>query len=165
METFGFSDIVGPIMVGPSSSHTAGALRIARMARSLLATEPMRAAFTLYGSFAHTQSGHGTDKALVAGLLGLAPDDLGVRDSFDVRAVRETVDCINGRVVAEYAAYRQIEIDFVYEMFCVVIFGLVGLVKLNPDVSDETLMKVIEQTLRLDMEPLEPPGSDSANGE
>ena len=50
-------------------------------------------------------------------------------------------------------------------MFCVVIFGLVGLVKLNPDVSDETLMKVIEQTLRLDMEPLEPPGSDSANGE
>lgn len=84
METFGFSDIVGPIMVGPSSSHTAGALRIARMARSLLATEPVRAAFTLYGSFAHTQSGHGTDKALVAGLLGLAPDDLGVRDSFEL---------------------------------------------------------------------------------
>ncbi|RDB63770.1 serine dehydratase [Gordonibacter sp. 28C] len=84
METFGFSDIVGPIMVGPSSSHTAGALRIARMARSLLATEPVRATFTLYGSFAHTQSGHGTDKALVAGLLGLAPDDLGVRDSFEL---------------------------------------------------------------------------------
>lgn len=84
METFGFSDIVGPIMVGPSSSHTAGALRIARMARSLLATDPVRATFTLYGSFAHTQSGHGTDKALVAGLLGLAPDDLGVRDSFEL---------------------------------------------------------------------------------
>ncbi|RDB63220.1 TetR/AcrR family transcriptional regulator [Gordonibacter sp. 28C] len=92
-------------------------------------------------------------------------EELGVRDSFDVRAVRETVDCINGRVVAEYAAYRQIEIDFVYEMFCVVIFGLVGLVKLNPDISDETLMKVIEQTLRLDMKPLEPPDSDDASGE
>ena len=83
METLGFADIVGPIMVGPSSSHTAGALRIARMARSLLAAAPARAEFTLYGSFAHTQSGHGTDKALVAGLLGLAPDDLGVRDSFE----------------------------------------------------------------------------------
>ena len=83
MDTFGFADIVGPIMVGPSSSHTAGALRIARMARSLLAAAPARAEFTLYGSFAHTQSGHGTDKALVAGLLGLAPDDLGVRDSFE----------------------------------------------------------------------------------
>ena len=80
METLGFADIVGPIMVGPSSSHTAGALRIARMARSLLAAAPVRAEFTLYGSFAHTQSGHGTDKALVAGLLGLAPDDLGVRE-------------------------------------------------------------------------------------
>lgn len=83
MDTFGFADIVGPIMVGPSSSHTAGALRIARMARSLLAAAPVRAEFTLYGSFAHTQSGHGTDKALVAGLLGLEPDDLGVRDSFE----------------------------------------------------------------------------------
>ena len=83
METLGFADIVGPIMVGPSSSHTAGALRIARMARSLLAAAPARAEFTLYGSFAHTQSGHGTDKALVAGLLGLAPDDLGVRESFE----------------------------------------------------------------------------------
>ena len=83
MDTFGFADIVGPIMVGPSSSHTAGALRIARMARSLLAAAPVRAEFTLYGSFAHTQSGHGTDKALIAGLLGLEPDDLGVRDSFE----------------------------------------------------------------------------------
>ncbi|WP_417064137.1 L-serine ammonia-lyase, iron-sulfur-dependent subunit beta, partial [Gordonibacter urolithinfaciens] len=83
MDTFGFADIVGPIMVGPSSSHTAGALRIARMARSLLAAAPVRAEFTLYGSFAHTQSGHGTDKALVAGLLGLEPDDLGVRNSFE----------------------------------------------------------------------------------
>lgn len=83
MDTFGFADIVGPIMVGPSSSHTAGALRIARMARSLLAAAPVRAEFTLYGSFAHTQSGHGTDKALVAGLLGLERDDLGVRDSFE----------------------------------------------------------------------------------
>lgn len=85
-------------------------------------------------------------------------EELGVRDAFDVRAVRETVDCINENVVTEYAVYHQVEIDFVYEMFCVVIFGMVGLVKINPAISDEALMKVVEQTLHLDMEPLEAPG-------
>ena len=77
-----------------------------------------------------------------------------MRDAFDVRAVRETVDCLSGRVLVEYAEYHQVEIEFVYEMFCVVIFGLVGLVKIDPDISDEALMKVVEQTLHLDMEPL-----------
>lgn len=81
-------------------------------------------------------------------------EELGVRDAFDVRATRETVDCLSGRVLAEYAAYHQVEIEFVYEMFCVVIFGLVGLVKINPAITDEALMKVVEQTLHLDMEPL-----------
>lgn len=81
-------------------------------------------------------------------------EELGVRDAFDVRAVRETVDCLSGRVLVEYAEYHQVEIEFVYEMFCVVIFGLVGLVKIDPDISDEALMKVVEQTLHLDMEPL-----------
>ncbi len=88
-------------------------------------------------------------------------EELGVRDAFDVRAVRETVDCLNDHIVAEYAAYHDVEIDFVYEMFCVVIFGLVGLVKINPHVSDEALMKVVEQTLRLDMEPLDKPPLDN----
>ena len=83
-------------------------------------------------------------------------EELGIRDSFDVRAVRETVDCINEQIVVEYAAYHQVEIEFVYEMFCMVIFGLVGLVKINPDISDEALMKVVEQALHLDMEPLPP---------
>ena len=82
-------------------------------------------------------------------------EELGMRDAFDVRAVRETVDCLSGRVLVEYAAYHQVEIEFVYEMFCVVIFGLVGLVKIDPDIGDEALMKVVEQTLHLDMEPLE----------
>ena len=83
METLGLTDIIGPIMVGPSSSHTAGALRIARMAKNLLAAPPSQVTFTLYGSLACTQSGHGTDKALVAGLLGMAPDDLDIRNSFE----------------------------------------------------------------------------------
>lgn len=82
MKPLSIRDVIGPIMVGPSSSHTAGALRIANMVRNLLSDEPVRATFTLYGSFAHTYRGHGTDRALVAGLLGLRTDDLRVRDSF-----------------------------------------------------------------------------------
>ena len=82
MKTLGLRDIIGPIMVGPSSSHTAGALRIALMARNLCGSAPQKAEFRLLGSFAHTYQGHGTDKALVAGMLGFATDDLRVRDSF-----------------------------------------------------------------------------------
>ena len=66
-------DILGPVMVGPSSSHTAGAVRIGRMARALLGQEPVRAQLLLHGSFASTGEGHGTHQALVAGLLGLSP--------------------------------------------------------------------------------------------
>lgn len=84
METLGLTDIIGPIMVGPSSSHTAGALRIAYMARRLCAAAPASVEFRLLGSFAHTLTGHGTDKALVAGMLGLPPDDLRIRDSFSL---------------------------------------------------------------------------------
>ncbi|WP_417751551.1 L-serine ammonia-lyase, iron-sulfur-dependent, subunit alpha [Senegalimassilia faecalis] len=82
METLGLTDIIGPVMVGPSSSHTAGALRIAYMARKLAGSLPRRVEFRLLGSFAHTLTGHGTDKALVAGMLGFSPDDLRIRNSF-----------------------------------------------------------------------------------
>ena len=81
-------DILGPVMVGPSSSHTAGAVRIGRMARTLLGGEPVRAKIGLYGSFAETGQGHGTDKALVAGLLGLNPDDMKIPNSFDLAKQR-----------------------------------------------------------------------------
>lgn len=89
MKPLGIRDIVGPIMVGPSSSHTAGALRIASMVRNLLTDEPARVTFVLYGSFAHTYRGHGTDRALVAGLLGLHTDDLQVKNSFDLAKEEE----------------------------------------------------------------------------
>lgn len=68
-------DILGPVMVGPSSSHTAGAVRMGLVARQLLGEEPTEAEIILHGSFADTGEGHGTDKALVAGLLGFTPDD------------------------------------------------------------------------------------------
>lgn len=86
MKTLSIRDIIGPVMIGPSSSHTAGALRIALMARKLLAAEPARVTFTLYGSFAHTFRGHGTDRALVAGMLGLPPEDERIRSSFELAA-------------------------------------------------------------------------------
>lgn len=82
-------------------------------------------------------------------------EELGIRDAFDVRAVRETVDALDACVASEYAQFHKVEIEMVYEMFCVVIFGMVGLVKLNPAITDEELMKVIEQTLHLDMAPIQ----------
>lgn len=76
-------DILGPVMVGPSSSHTAGAARIGLTARRLLGEgTPVKAEITLYGSFAATGHGHGTDRALIAGLLGYRPDDERIADSF-----------------------------------------------------------------------------------
>ena len=77
-------DIIGPVMVGPSSSHTAGAARIGKITRMLLGSRPVSARIGLYGSFQKTYLGHGTDKALVAGLLGMKPDDLGIPDSFAI---------------------------------------------------------------------------------
>ena len=76
-------DIVGPVMVGPSSSHTAGAVRIGFVARKLLGEEVKKAEILLYGSFLATGKGHGTDRALIAGLLGMQPDDERVPFSFE----------------------------------------------------------------------------------
>lgn len=75
-------DIMGPIMVGPSSSHTAGAVRIGLVTRRLLGAQPVSAELLLHGSFASTGGGHGTDKALVAGLLGMKPDNNEIPNSF-----------------------------------------------------------------------------------
>ncbi len=77
-------DILGPVMVGPSSSHTAGAVRIGLVGRQLFGQQPDKAVVYLHGSFAATGKGHGTDRALIAGLLGMRPDDLGIPDSFEI---------------------------------------------------------------------------------
>lgn len=83
MENFSVFDIVGPRMTGPSSSHTAGAARIALLARRIINHEIREVRFTLYGSFAETGRGHGTDKALIAGILGFEPDDPRIRYAYD----------------------------------------------------------------------------------
>lgn len=80
----GILDIIGPVMVGPSSSHTAGAARLGSIARALLGSEPREASITLYGSFAKTYRGHGTDRAIAAGILGMRPDDPCLRDSLEL---------------------------------------------------------------------------------
>lgn len=79
----GLFDILGPVMVGPSSSHTAGACRLGLMARAILGRTPTRALIRLHGSFAATGEGHGTQRAIVGGLLGLAPDDLRLRQAYE----------------------------------------------------------------------------------
>jgi len=81
-------DIVGPVMVGPSSSHTAGAVRIGYVSRLLLGEEPERAVISLHGSFRATGRGHGTDRALIAGLLGMRVDDPRIPESFAIAAQR-----------------------------------------------------------------------------
>lgn len=82
MNEIGTFDILGPNMIGPSSSHTAGALRIAFIAGEMAKRKTKSVKFVLYGSFARTYHGHGTDRALVGGILGYHPDDERIRDSF-----------------------------------------------------------------------------------
>lgn len=77
-------DIIGPIMIGPSSSHTAGAVRIGKYARSVLGTYPVKAVIRFSGSFAKTYKGHGTDKAVIAGILGMDTDDARIRNSMEI---------------------------------------------------------------------------------
>lgn len=77
-------DVIGPNMIGPSSSHTAGAVSMALLARKMCPSPICRVTFTLYGSFAKTYRGHGTDRALLGGILGFAMDDARIRDSFSL---------------------------------------------------------------------------------
>ena len=77
-------EVIGPNMVGPSSSHTAGAVSIARLAWKMTHEKIKRVKFTLYGSFAQTYKGHGTDRALLGGMMGFETDDERIRDSFEI---------------------------------------------------------------------------------
>lgn len=80
----GIFDIIGPIMIGPSSSHTAGAARLGAVSRMIFGRKPKKATFFLHGSFGKTYRGHGTDKALAAGILGFKPDDVRLREALEI---------------------------------------------------------------------------------
>lgn len=84
MKDYRIFDIIGPVMIGPSSSHTAGACRIARTARNISDAGYNEVTFQLHGSFAETYKGHGTDKALLAGALGFDTEDTRIRNSFEI---------------------------------------------------------------------------------
>jgi len=88
MPQFSVFDIIGPCMTGPSSSHTAGAVRLAHVAWKIAGRNIKKAKFILYGSFAQTGRGHGTDKALIAGMLGLRPDDEGIAQAYELARER-----------------------------------------------------------------------------
>ena len=77
-------DVMGPNMIGPSSSHTAGAARIGFLAQKMINGPLKKIEFTLYGSFARTYKGHGTDRALLGGIMGFATDDMRIRNSFEI---------------------------------------------------------------------------------
>ncbi len=84
MKDYTVFDILGPVMIGPSSSHTAGAARLGKIAKDITADGFYRVEFYLHGSFAKTYKGHGTDKALVAGILGFDPADDKLKQSFEI---------------------------------------------------------------------------------
>ena len=103
-------DVLGPIMIGPSSSHTAGAAKLSRSARQIAKGEIKHISFGLHGSFAQTYKGHGTDKALVAGALGLKEYDEGIVNAFELAKQKEI----------GYDFYK-IELDNVHENTVVMI--------------------------------------------
>lgn len=82
-------DIISPIMAGPSSSHTAGAVRLGLLARNVYNTKPDKITFKLYNSYAHTGKGHGTDKGLLAGVLGFPVDDVRIKNVFETPEAKE----------------------------------------------------------------------------
>ena len=84
MANIGIFDVLGPIMIGPSSSHTAGAARLGKIARTIVNKPVKEVTFLLHGSFKETYKGHGTDRALVAGILGMMPDDARLKESLSI---------------------------------------------------------------------------------
>ncbi|WP_099950754.1 L-serine ammonia-lyase, iron-sulfur-dependent subunit beta [Ezakiella peruensis] len=84
MRDFSLLEILGPIMIGPSSSHTAGAARLGRIATTIAGEGFTSVSFLLHGSFAKTYNGHGTDKALLGGVMGFSPSDVRIRDAFKI---------------------------------------------------------------------------------
>ena len=114
-------DIIGPKMIGPSSSHTAGAARLGAVARRLSGSDVRSARITLYGSFAKTGRGHGTDRAITGGLLGFAPDDDRIRDALELaeqagipvaieRSDQETPHPNTARICVRNEAGREVEL-------------------------------------------------------
>lgn len=114
MKDYSAFDILGPIMIGPSSSHTAGAARLAKISKEIAGDDKFsKVEFHLHGSFAKTYRGHGTDKALLAGVLGFDPDDDRLKDSFNI-AKEENLDYVFIETDLGYQHPNTVKIVFKY---------------------------------------------------
>lgn len=114
MKNYSSFDILGPIMIGPSSSHTAGAARLGKIAREIAGPGFYESEFILHGSFAMTYKGHGTDKALVAGVLGMDPDDENIINSFKL-AEEEDIKIVFSAADLGYEHPNTVKILLKYE--------------------------------------------------
>lgn len=114
-------DIISPVMVGPSSSHTAGAVRLGLLARNVYDAKPDKVTFRLYNSYANTGKGHGTDKGLLAGLLGLSVDDTRIKDIFNLDIAKQFE--YKFEYVEDFNRHPN-AVDFIFEgMHCMKISG------------------------------------------
>lgn len=113
MKDYSVFDILGPIMIGPSSSHTAGAARLARISKEIAGDGFYEVVFMLHGSFAKTYIGHGTDKALVGGILGMDPDDENIRTSLE-KAKEKKIDISFEEVDLGYVHPNTVKLVFKY---------------------------------------------------
>lgn len=114
MKNYSSFDILGPVMIGPSSSHTAGAARLGKIAREIGGQDFYEVEFILHGSFAMTYKGHGTDKALVAGILGMNPDDDNIINSFEL-AKKEKINIVFSSEDLGYEHPNTVKIILKYE--------------------------------------------------
>ena len=108
-------DVIGPNMVGPSSSHTAGAASIAWLAQKMAGGNIKKVHFTLYGSFARTYRGHGTDRALLGGVMGFSTDDLRMKDSFEIAGERGLIFSFSVNETETEVHPNTVDIDMVTE--------------------------------------------------
>lgn len=114
MNDYSVFDILGPIMIGPSSSHTAGSARLARISKEIAGDSFYEVVFYLHGSFAKTYKGHGTDKALVGGILGMAPDDENIKTSLE-QAKEAGINIIFEEIDLGYVHPNTVKLVFKYK--------------------------------------------------
>ncbi|MBC8591345.1 L-serine ammonia-lyase, iron-sulfur-dependent subunit beta [Wansuia hejianensis] len=114
MKEYSTFDILGPIMIGPSSSHTAGAVRLGKISKQIAGQGFYEVEFILHGSFAMTYKGHGTDRALIAGILGMNPDDERIVHSFDI-AKENNINIVFSASDLGYQHPNTVKILFKYE--------------------------------------------------
>ncbi|MDO5716904.1 MAG: L-serine ammonia-lyase, iron-sulfur-dependent subunit beta [Tissierellia bacterium] len=114
MKDFSLLEVLGPIMIGPSSSHTAGAARLGRMGSKIAGPNFYKVVFELHGSFAKTYAGHGTDKALLAGVMGFTPSDERIRDSYAL-AVESGLEFEFVEVDLGYVHPNTVRMQFMYK--------------------------------------------------